>query len=263
MTGPPGERDARRIAHRLGAALPQEARSPAELEGLARAIVARASKALHKLDGAPLGALGAGEAAALEAVVHVRGRPAVRVLNDTLESIRNYPESDLWAILFDQHRNDVIAVTRATAALRVTDTLLGMRQWVQGTAVRIGDTLALTNRHVLVPRNGGTRLVRRVPGTREARLKRSYDMLLDFAFDNGPERAQRFRVTDVPFLAADEDPVDAAVVAIAPVDGSDVPAPGPGGFNGGRLRLRSALCGRPSRAHSRRARGCATGVRRP
>lgn len=225
ISGPPGENDARRIARRLAAATGPGRRDPHEIEALARAIVGRARRAVRKLDGAPLGALAAEEASALEAVVHVRGRPAVRVLGGELEDMRIYPESDLWVMLFDAHRQRVMTATRASAALRVRDTLLPAMQWVQGTAVRIGDRHALTNRHVLTPGGGGTALVRRVPGTTEARLKRGYALNLDFAFDNGPARQNAFRVTAVPFIASDGDPVDAAVLEIEPAGTNAEPDP--------------------------------------
>ncbi len=227
VSGRPNENDIRRIARRLErAAKPGGATTAAEAEGIARTLVARANASLQKLDGAPLGRLAAEEAAALEAVIHVRGRPAVRVLGETLEDIRIFPESDLWVKLFDGHRQRVMEATRASAAVTVRDNLLPQMSWVQGTAVRIGENLALTNRHVLMPTNGGVRLARRIAGTTEGRLKKtSYAVGLDFAFDNGPEREIRYHVTGIPFIAADDDPVDAAVLEIAPVEGGEAATP--------------------------------------
>ncbi len=227
VTGPPRASDAARIAMRLRATMGQgRGIGDVEIEGIARGIVARANRSLEKLDGAGTGALALEEAAALEAVVHVRGRPAARVIGETLEDMRIYPDADLWIMLFDQHRARVMAATGASAAIRVRDGLLPQFEWVQGTAVMISDRLALTNRHVLLPSNGGVRLVRRRPGAPDARLKRSYDIQLDFAFDDGPDRMIRYRVTGVPFIAADADPVDAALVEIAPVEGTQGhPAP--------------------------------------
>jgi V8-like Glu-specific endopeptidase len=92
--------------------------------------------------------------------------------------------------------------------------------WVQGTAFLVAPDLALTNRHVLFPPFQGTRLARRVPGAMEAKLKRAYDVNLDFAFDNGGDRDRRYRVVDVPFVAADNDPVDAALLKVERIDGA-------------------------------------------
>ncbi len=227
ITGPPGASDIGRIAARLRVSM-GDGRTIGDLEidGIARGIVARATRSLEKLDGAGPGALAMEEAAALEAVVHTRGRPAARVIGTNLEDMRIYPNADRWIMLFNDHRKRVMEATNAAAALRVRDGLLPRFEWVQGTAVMISDRLALTNRHVLLPTNGGVRLVRRRPGTTAARLKRSYDIELDFAFDDGPEREIRYRVTGVPFVAADTDPVDAALIEIAPADGG-APAPTP------------------------------------
>ena len=49
---------------------------------------------------------------------------------------------------------------------------------------------------------------------------------LDFAFDNCSGRTIRYKVTGVPFIAADTDPVDAALVEIAPMAGN-AGSPGP------------------------------------
>lgn len=218
---PPGERDVSAIAGRLRAAAGARARmSNVEAEGMARAIVRRARDGLEKMEGAPDGVLDLNEVVALEAVVHVRGRPAVRVLGDTLEDIRQYPESDLWAALADTHIANVLTTTSATSAVRVTDTLLPGFTWVQGTAFLVGPTLALTNRHVLFPPGQGTRLARRVPGTTTARLKREYEVLLDFAFDDGTPRKTLYRIVEIPFVAEDADPVDAALLKVEPVEGS-------------------------------------------
>ena len=224
VSGPPNQRDVERIFRRLSLSAPAGT-SEDELRALAETVVARARKSLMLLDGAPLGALSLADASALEAVVHVRGRPALRVLGERLEDFRIYPESDLWSMLFDEHSRNVMNTTRGSAAVRVRDTQLPNVEWVQGTAVMIAPNLALTNRHVLLPTNGATRLVRRVPGGSSARLKRSYSVELDFAFDGGEAREMRYHVTGVPFVAANEDPVDAAVLEVEPVPGGVAGAP--------------------------------------
>ncbi|TIT29460.1 MAG: trypsin-like peptidase domain-containing protein [Mesorhizobium sp.] len=194
---------------------------PAEAEGIARTIVASANRALLKLDGASDGALNQSEAIALEAVIHVRGRPAVRVLSEGLEDIGLYPEAGLWKLLADEHFKNLWTVTSATAAVQVTDKLIANRPpWVQGTAFLVGPDLALTNRHVLFPPDGGVRIARRFPGTNKARMKGDYEVLLDFAFDNGAARQIVYRIVDVPFVAADSDPVDAALLRVERVHGA-------------------------------------------
>lgn len=222
--GPPRSTDAEQIAKRLAAG-PARGADAAEIAGISRRIVDLAQKSLEKLDGAPVSALSIEERASLEAVVHVRGRPAARVLGDELESLLSFPESDIWALLYEGHEADVMAATNATAAVRVQDKLLPDISWVQGSAVLIAPGLALTNRHVVVPINGATRIARRLPGEPGGRLKRHYKVELDFAFDDGPEREKRFEVTGIPFITADDDPVDAALLTIAATEGTPSPAP--------------------------------------
>lgn len=221
-SGLPNERDVAGIVRRLSA-VPTDGGNRIdrqEAEGVARTIVLEARRALEKLEGAADQVLKQSEALFLEAVVHIRGRPAVKVLGNDLEDIRVYPDSGLWAQLVDQHRRDVVTVTAATAAVRVNDRLVSGRSWVQGTAFLIDERLAVTNRHVLFPEQGTTRLARRLPGTTSARIKGEYETLLDFAFDSGPPRTSLFRVVGVPFVAHDADPIDVAVLEIEPVEGA-------------------------------------------
>lgn len=223
--GGPADRDVRAIANRLMATRASEGRliSSAEAEGIARTIVSNANGALLKLDaGAPDGALNQSEMIALEAVVHVRGRPAVKVLSEGLEDIGVYPEAETWKLLADEHFSNLWTVVSATAAVRVSDKLIANRPpWVQGTAFLVSPDLALTNRHVLFPPDGGVRIARRFPGTTKARMKGDYEVLLDFAFDNGAARQIVYRIVDVPFVAGDADPVDAALLRVERVQGPE------------------------------------------
>jgi hypothetical protein len=77
--------------------------------------------------------------------------------------------------------------------------------------------MAVTNRHVLFPPFGGTRLARRIPGTRTARLRKDLEVVLDFSFHDEPVRNVVYRITDILFVADENDPVDAAVLKVAPV----------------------------------------------
>lgn len=224
-SGSPEQRDVQAIAQRLKTMRAEEGRpmSSAEAEGIARTIVANARRALLKLEGAPDGALNQSDLISLEAVVQVRGRPAVRVLSEGLEDISVYPEAGLWKQLAAEHFKNLWAVTSATAAVRITDKLISKRPaWVQGTAFLVASDLALTNRHVLFPPDGGVRIARRFPGTNRARIKGDYEVLLDFAFDNGAQRQNSYRIIDVPYVASDADPVDAALLRVEPIGG---PAP--------------------------------------
>jgi hypothetical protein len=220
--GLPGEADRIAIARRLLVATAEGGTAMSEVQaaGVAEALVRAAGEGLEQLAGSASPVLTTRAAVALEAVIHVRGRPAVKVLGETLEDIRQYPESGMWKMLADMHEAELLAAVDATAAVRVSDPLLPGWDWVQGTAFLVSETMALTNRHVLFPPAGGTRLARRVPGTTTATLKRSYDVQLDFAFDSGAPRQIRYRVVDIPFVAEDSDPVDAALLKVERLAGT-------------------------------------------
>ncbi|MEI9423444.1 serine protease [Mesorhizobium sp. Cs1299R1N1] len=237
----PDERDVQAITARLLAARAASGRvmNPVEAEGLARTIVANANRALLDLDGAPDGSLGQKAAMALEAVVQVRGRPAVRILAEEFDRFTD-PDSEIWQLLAGEHFDAMWAIASATAAVKVTERFITNRSWVQGTAFLIGPGMAMTNRHVLFPPDGGVRLGRRFPGTTTARLKGDFEITLDFAFDNGRVRENVYRVVGVPFVAEDNDPVDAAILAVEPMSGPQ-PAPLPisrsDAFDVGRLYI--------------------------
>jgi hypothetical protein len=240
--GRPGEHDVAAIAARIGAAAgalragaPAAGRAPRrEATGLARTLVARADAALSALDrGTPARDLSGEDVVALEAVLHTRGRPAARVRDDRIADLRTIPGSEMWIAIADAHERSITAACVATGAVTVLDAL-GGGVWVQGTAWLVAPDLALTNRHVLFPPLGGARLARRVPGSPLARLRRDLTITLDFAHDDGPARMRRFSVTDIPFVAEDRDPVDAALLRVTPIDATApaplrlAPAPAPG-----------------------------------
>jgi|GEM_PF-1615207 len=220
--GMPGPADADLIAERLLREAGQTGRSLArpEAQGLADRIVSDATRAVLALDGAPDWRLDASQTAALEAVIHTRGRPALRVFDTVFEDIRSDPHSSLWATVLTIHEQRLRATCNATAALRVQDTLLGGEPFVQGTAILLAPGLALTNRHVIFPPVGGLALARRFPGTTRAALKSSLTLTLDFAHDAGTPRPPKMRVTGVVFVAETADPVDAALLTVEPLEGT-------------------------------------------
>jgi hypothetical protein len=230
--GPPGEEDRRAIAARLRAVA---ARSPAlagrdvaaEADGVAAELVARANRLLAEIQGgAADSSVTATAALGLEAVIHVRGRPAVRLEDGRIEDLSVYPGSEIWQALAETHETAMLAVAGATGAVAVRDRMAPQLSWVQGTAWLVAPDHAVTNRHVLFPPLGGTRLARRIPGTTTARLKTDLEVTLDFAFDNGPSRTVRYCVLEVPFVAGESDPVDVAVLKVArTADSAAAPAP--------------------------------------
>lgn len=190
-------------------------------EGFAAKIVNDAQRALDTLRDNSRAILDQEAAVALEAVIHTRGRPAVRVLGNTWEDIRSHPNAERWALLADNCTALLRKTTAATAAVHVTDRYLG-DAWVQGTAVLIKEDVALTNRHVLFPPLG-TPIARRLSQNRTV-MKSDYETVLDFAFDSGPARKLVYRITAVLYAAPTGDPVDAALLKVEPVAG-EAPLP--------------------------------------
>jgi len=220
----PGPTDARRIAAALGRARPGI--DPAEAAALARSLTATAAEAIERMDGAPDAlpdwALRPEVAVALEAVLHTRGRPALRIFDDAFEDLRDDPASAVWAVALSLHERALRHLAEATAAVTVRPRDGWMAPFVQGTAVMVGPGLALTNRHVLFPPAGGLALARRFPGTTRALLKGGLTVTLDFAHDDGtPGRGPWLAVAEVAFVAAPNDPVDAALLVL------NAPGPAP------------------------------------
>lgn len=224
--GAPGGNDTAEIAARLLAvgrdrpSGPEALGSDGEIEGLARKIVLEAESATKALArGAAPHSLRPTQVVALEAVIHTRGRPAVRIDGNDLEDMTKYPGAGIWTLIVDNHRRAIMAACNATAAVRVVDRLAGGMAWVQGSAWLVSADTAITNRHVLFPPLGGTRLARRVPGTSSARMRRDLDVCLDFAFHDNPPDPVAYKIVDIPFVSEENDPVDAAMFKVEPVAG--------------------------------------------
>jgi len=223
--GPPDLADATAIAGLMLSAMGGRPGAPTkdEAENLARTLVGHASVGIRSLGGGmPAWGLSIEEALGLEAVIHVRGRPAVRVLGDDLEDMSVYPGAEVWRAAYDLHREIVIAACTATGAVCVRDAFMPEHPWVQGTAWLISADLAVTNRHVLFPPVNGTPLARRLPGTATAQMKSSYVTTLDFAFDNGVAREAKYRVKGVPFVSGERDPLDVAVLEVQRLSGPKI-----------------------------------------
>jgi hypothetical protein len=180
------------------------------------------------MSGAPNSAIGADEAIALEAVMHTRGRPALRVVEGGLEPLdpQRFPGSEMWRTLFDDHERTLGKIAGRTGAVHVIDRLSGQDPWVQGTAWMIAGDKVVTNRHVLFPPSYGVRLARRRPeDVTKARFKTDIEVTIDFAFDNGAERNQRLAAVEVLFVTEENDPVDVAVIRVEAASGFGMPAP--------------------------------------
>jgi hypothetical protein len=223
--GLPDDKDASGIAAKLRATATEApggsaSRDPmAEADALALTLVSRARAAMLKLlAGAADGALPGAELMALEAVMHTRGRPPLRVENGRMEALDpvRHPGSDIWRTFLDDHEEALLAAAGSTGAICVKDRLTSRGPWVQGTAWVVGGDRVVTNRHVLLPGMGGTRLVQRLPGQpTEARLRAHLDVRVDFTFDNSGSSPLSFEVAEVLYVAEANDPLDVAVLRLA------------------------------------------------
>jgi hypothetical protein len=215
--GPPDDTDIRAISQRLkvyGA----KGLSAQAADAIAARLVTQACEGVRTLhEGAPAWHLSNEQVSSFEAVLQVRGRPALRVEAGDIESLDNHPGAQFWAVHIDMHRNQLIAASRATGSVRVTDGF--GNAWGHGTGFLVGHDLVLTNRHVLIAPGNGQALVQRVPGVAGAQLKSDFTVTLDFAFDQMQAGQHCFRVIDVPFISAADDPVDAALLRIESVPG--------------------------------------------
>jgi hypothetical protein len=208
-----GDADARRIAARIQR---HTTADPAAAAAIAADVVERARLAYAKLDARPSDAdLTDEDALALESVMFVRGRPALRVFDNRLESLEHYPGSDFWQDYIGQYEDRIVAVAAATGAAIVSAPSTGNPPWVHGSAWLVAPDRVLTNRHVLVS-DDITLVETGAGGT--ARFRSGNSVTIEFAADDRtpPAKARR-RATGVLYLTKRDDPVDLAVLAIEPL----------------------------------------------
>ncbi len=222
-SGPPDEEDERLIARQL-----QGSVAPEQAKALAATLVDRARAVMARLTGGAVdGAVGARDALALEAVIHTRGRPALRFDATGIEPAdeEKHPGSAIWRALLDQHRDTLLKVGAATGAVRVADTFGATPPWVQGTAWLAKPDIVVTNRHVLFPPFGQRLARRRAEAMTTAKLKSEFQIGIDLAFDHGDPRNLVLQASEVLYVAEEGDPVDIAVIRVVPPADVSLPAP--------------------------------------
>ena len=226
--GPPDEVDQSAIANRIK--LEIAGRQPdgsafhngdEDAEKIAALLVARARGAVDDLNnGASDGSLSDADHAALEAVLFMRGRPALNVEGDRIETIDpvKHPGSGFWRTFVQDHETNLVRAANATGAVVVRDRAGSMGTWVAGTAWLVKPYLVVTNRHVLFPSPPGVTLAQRsAESETRAQFTSNLEVTIDFALDDGIGRNLRYTVLDAPFVAAANDPVDVALVRVEPV----------------------------------------------
>jgi len=207
---PPREEDAQRIALRIKA----ESNTTLDVAlTVARDLVAQARSALQKTQ------LSQSEALALEAVIHVRGRPALGIFGSRLQPLDNFPGSELWQTFIADYENEICAAASVTGGVFVDAPATGNPRWLQGSAWLIAPDRVVTNRHVLLP-GQSERLVHVGDDERTARVREGFCLDIEFAADDrAPAKGDGGRrVTGLLYVAKESDPVDVAVLAIEPYE---------------------------------------------
>jgi hypothetical protein len=208
-TGPPSDVDAALLAERIH----QNAGVGADAAlAMAVEIVAQAQVALAKLDGSATDAtLDDTDALALESVIHVRSRPALRVYEHALEALANYPGCELWQDFIADYEDGILRAAAATGAVTVNMFGSGNPPWVQGSAWLIAPDRVLTNRHVVL--SDTLQLV----NANTLQLNPGVAIAIEFAAnDRRPAASICREVTKVLYVAPPADPVDIAVLGIKP-----------------------------------------------
>ena len=202
----PGDADVALIAKKLEhhSTLP-----PETTQAIATELVDRAKAAVDKLaDGATLTQ---DDSIALESVMQVRGRPALRILQQRLEDLSAYPGSELWQNLLVENETRMLATAAATGAAIVSAFDTGNPPWVRGSAWLIADDRVVTNRHVLMSDD----LNLLVKDGDKRKFGAGISMAIEFAADNRePAASISRRVTEVLYISDPQDPVDIAVLRI-------------------------------------------------
>ncbi|HYE88551.1 MAG TPA: trypsin-like peptidase domain-containing protein [Vicinamibacterales bacterium] len=222
--GPPDAEDARRLAARMlrttsgqvGAA----AMSLEYAQALADQMVDRAQSALRRLENErSTSALDVHDLVALEAVIHVRGRPALRVQSARIEPIDpiRHPDSGLWKTYLADVSAKLFAACQATGAIRWRKTDHAVDDLrLQGTAWLVAPDRAVTNRHVVFPPDAASWVRRKASEPTRGSVKSDVVAHLDFARDDGKARELLYEIVSVLYVAPDEDDVDIAVLEVRP-----------------------------------------------
>ena len=203
----PNEDDAHRIAARIRA----HSGTPSDAALIiAKELVAQAQTALGKKQ------LSETEAFALESVIYVRGRPALRVLGSRLEGLDHFPGSELWQTFIADFEDVITAAASTTGAVFVDAPTTGNPRWLQGSAWLIAVDRVVTNRHILLPQTS-ERLITVSDVERNARIRDGFRLDIEFsADDRTPAKRTTRTVTGVLYVSNETDPVDVAVLAIEP-----------------------------------------------
>jgi len=167
-----------------------------------RQFLAQGEEALHRVvrEGAPR--VGGPERAALEALVSLTDRPAIRVENGTIDV--NHPELGPWRGAFALAQPEIEAVFRSVGRIDAGGEHIG-------TAFLVGDGVVMTNRHVIEA------FAAPVPKRRDPKewVLESDQVVVDFS-DDASGGAKTFRIKSI--IAAGKEPITDLPIDFAKLD---------------------------------------------
>lgn len=175
-------------------------------------VMQAAERALDKVERGDEAALTDFEFLALEAIVLVVGRPAVRYTNGRIDTLSDEGENSHWAAIISIARSDINEVSAAVGRIDLAHD--DAEDDPLGTAWRLGTDLVVTNRHV------ARRLVADPaidPG--QWNLDPAKPSVVDFNVTDRATKVRRFQVAELVYCAPEAD-VDLAILRLDPSGGT-------------------------------------------
>lgn len=135
------------------------------------------------------------EVSALEAIIEVTGRPALRYPDGKVQTPASaLGENSSWQVLVVTARNDINKVSKAVGSVEIKSNL-GLAESL-GTGWRVGTDLIVTNRHVVA------QIVSNPAESASLwKLDTSKKPYIDFAVTDGAQAAQRFQIGELVYVA--------------------------------------------------------------
>ena len=149
------------------------------------------------------------EVSALEAIIEVTGRPALRYLNGKVQPPNSLlGENGHWQVLILTARN---AINKASASVgKISNTNnLGLPEGL-GTGWRVGADMIVTNRHVVEAMVSNP-----AEEPSKWKLDAGKKSFVDFAVTDNSAGSKRFDIASL-LLVAPEDDIDLAILSLAP-----------------------------------------------
>ena len=170
-------------------------------------VMTDAARALAKTAGATGAQLSDAEHSSLEAIVLVLGRPALRYPNGQVAMPpSSLGENDRWRVLISTASAQINALSASVGRITIS---VNDTQEVIGTGWRIGQSLVVTNRHVVAEF-----VSNRETSPKSWKLDLQRQPAIDFAATDGTSAPRRFAFSKLAFCEEHQE-VDFAVLSMA------------------------------------------------